>query len=152
MSRDFSIPRTAPIFDPSVVAGKRVLAVDNGPTPTHGEMKIGAGVVAAKKHGATELVDPRPLPVGRLKETFGIYPNIGMILPAMGYGEEQLQDLEANVNAIDCSAVLVGTAIDLGRIANIEKLNTRVFYDPQEIGEPTSTSVLDEFVAAQKLG
>ena len=139
---------TLRLEDPSVVAGRRVLAIEDGPTLTHGEMTIGAAVVAATKYGATEFVDPRPFLVGKLKETFEIYPNIGAILPAMGYGEQQLRDLEATINATDCDAVVIGTPIDLARIVNIEKPNTRVFYDLQEIGEPTLTSVLDEFVAA----
>jgi len=142
---------TLRLEDPSVVAGKRVLAVEDGPTLTHGGMKIGAGVVAAGKYGATEFVDPRPYLVGKLKETFEIYPSIGTILPAMGYGEEQLRDLEATINATDCDAVVVGTPIDLGRVVNIEKPNTRVFYDLQEIGEPTLEGVLAEFVDEQAL-
>ena len=137
---------------PGVVAGKRVLVVEDGPTLTHGGMKIGAGVVAAKKHGATEFIDPRPYLVGKLKETFETYPEIGTILPAMGYGEEQLRDLEATINATDCDAVVIGTPIDLGRIVNIEKPNTRVFYDLQEIGEPNLEGVLNEFVATHGLG
>lgn len=141
---------TLRLEDPSVVAGRRVLAIEDGPTLTHGEMKIGAAVVAATKYGATEFVDPRPFLVGKLKETFEIYPNIGTILPAMGYGEEQLRDLEATINATDCDAVVIGTPIDLARIVNIEKPHTRVFYDLQEIGEPTLTGVLEDFVA--KLG
>jgi predicted GTPase len=143
---------TLRLEDPAVVAGRRVLAIEDGPTLTHGEMKIGAAVVAATKYGATEFVDPRPFLVGKLKETFEIYPNIGSILPAMGYGEEQLRDLEATINATDCDAVVIGTPIDLARIVNIEKPNTRVFYDLQEIGEPTLAGVLDEFVAGQELG
>ncbi len=142
---------TLRLEDPSVVAGKRVLAVEDGPTLTHGGMKIGAGVVAASKYGATEFVDPRPYLVGKLKETFEIYPSIGTILPAMGYGEEQLRDLEATINATDCDAVVVGTPIDLGRVVNIEKPNTRVFYDLQEIGEPTLEGILAEFVDKQAL-
>ncbi len=141
---------TLRLEDPSVVAGRRVLAIEDGPTLTHGEMKIGAAVVAATKYGATEFVDPRPFLVGKLKETFEIYPNIGTILPAMGYGEEQLRDLEATINAADCDAVVIGTPIDLARIVHIEKPHTRVFYDLQEIGEPTLTGVLEDFVA--KLG
>jgi predicted GTPase len=143
---------TLRLEDPAVVAGQRVLAIEDGPTLTHGEMKIGAAVVAATKYGATEFVDPRPFLVGKLKETFEIYPNIGTILPAMGYGEEQLRDLEATINATDCDAVVIGTPIDLARIVNIEKPNTRVFYDLQEIGEPTLAGVLDDFVAGQELG
>ncbi|MFW2340422.1 MAG: cyclic 2,3-diphosphoglycerate synthase [Acidimicrobiia bacterium] len=143
---------TVRLEDPSVVQGKRVLVVEDGPTLTHGGMKIGAGVVAAKKHGAVEFIDPRPYLVGKLKETFEIYPEIGTILPAMGYGEEQLRDLEATINATDCDAVVIGTPIDLNRIVNIEKPNTRVFYDLQEIGEPNLDGVLSEFVAKHGLG
>jgi predicted GTPase len=137
---------TLRLQDPAVVEGQRVLAVEDGPTLTHGGMKIGAGVVAAKKYGATEFVDPRPYLVGKLQETFEIYPNIGTILPAMGYGEEQLRDLEATINATDCDAVVVGTPIDLARVVKIEKPHTRVFYDLQEIGDPNLNGVLKEFV------
>ncbi len=137
---------TLRLEDPSVVAGRRVLAVEDGPTLTHGGMKIGAGVVAAKKYGATEFVDPRPYLVGKLRETFETYPDIGTILPAMGYGEEQLRDLEATINTTDCDAVVVGTPIDLARIVNIRKPHTRVFYDLQEIGDPTLDTILTEFV------
>jgi predicted GTPase len=115
-------------------------------------MKIGAGVVAATKYGAVEFVDPRPYLVGKLKETFETYPNIGTILPAMGYGEEQLRDLEATINGTDCDAVVIGTPIDLGRIVNIEKPSTRVFYDLQGIDNPDLDGVLDDFIAAQNLG
>ena len=142
---------TVRLEDPSVVAGKRVLVVEDGPTLTHGGMKIGAGVVAAKKHGAVEFVDPRPYLVGKLKETFETYPDIGTILPAMGYGEEQLRDLEATINATDCDAVVIGTPIDLGRIVDIKKPTTRVFYDLQEIGEPNLDGILAEFVAEHGL-
>ena len=137
---------TLRLEDPSVVEGKRVLAVEDGPTLTHGGMKIGAAVVAAAKYGATEFVDPRPYLVGKLKETFEIYPNIGTILPAMGYGEEQLKDLEATINATDCDAVVIGTPIDLARIVKIDKPHTRVFYDLQEIGQPDLDGILAEFV------
>jgi predicted GTPase len=142
---------TLRLEDPSVVRGKRVLAVEDGPTLTHGGMKIGAGVVAAKKHGATEFVDPRPYLVGKLKETFEMYPDIGTILPAMGYSEEQLRDLEATINATDCDAVVIGTPIDLSRVVKIDKPHTRVFYDLQEIGQPDLASVLAEFVTEQGL-
>ena len=137
---------TLRLQDPSVVEGKRVLAVEDGPTLTHGGMKIGAGVVAAAKYGATEFVDPRPYLVGKLQETFDIYPNIGTILPAMGYGEEQLRDLEATINATDCDAVVIGTPIDLARIVKIDKPHTRVFYDLQEIGKPDLNGILNDFV------
>ena len=138
--------------DPAVVRGKRVLVVEDGPTVTHGEMKIGAGVVAARKFGAAELVDPRPYIVGRLQETFATYPGIGCILPAMGYGEQQLKDLEATINAADCDAVIIGTPIDLNRIIKIDKPNTRVYYNLQEIGRPNLDSVLSDFLAKHRLG
>ncbi len=143
---------TLRLEDPSVVDGKRVLAVEDGPTLTHGGMKIGAGVVAAAKYGATEFVDPRPYLVGKLQETFEIYPDIGTILPAMGYGEEQLKDLEATINATDCDAVVIGTPIDLARIVKIDKPSTRVFYDLQEIGQPDLDGILAEFVDKHALG
>ena len=126
--------------------GKRVLAVEDGPTLTHGGMRIGAGTVAASKYGATALVDPRPWLVGRLKGTFETYPGIGDLLPAMGYGEEQLADLEATINAVDCDAVVIGTPIDLTRIISIDKPHTRVYYDLQEIGDPDLDAVLSDFV------
>jgi len=140
------------VDDPSVIRGKKVLVVEDGPTLTHGEMKIGAGVVAAQKFGAAELVDPRPYTVGRLSETFEIYPAIGAVLPAMGYGEQQLKDLEATINGTDCEAVVIGTPIDLNRIIKIDKPNTRVYYNLQEIGRPDLKMVLDDFVKKHNLG
>ena len=139
------------VDDPSVIKGKRVLVVEDGPTLTHGEMKIGAGVVAARKFGASELIDPRPFTVGKLSETFKIYPDIGTLLPAMGYGEEQLKDLETTINNADCDSVVIGTPIDLNRIIKIKKPNTRVYYDLQEIGNPDLEEVLDEFISKHKL-
>jgi predicted GTPase len=139
------------VDDPSVIKGKRVLVVEDGPTLTHGHMKIGAGIVAAQKFGAAALVDPRPYLVGRLKETFTTYPEIGTLLPAMGYGDEMLKDMEATINKTDCDAVVVATPIDLARILTIKKPNTRVYYDLQEIGRPDLTGVLDEFVKQHKL-
>ena len=139
------------VDDPSKIKGKRVLVVEDGPTLTHGEMKIGAGVVAARKFGAAELVDPRPYTVGRLTETFEHYPEIGTLLPAMGYGEQQLKDLETTINNTDCDAVVIGTPIDLNRIINIKRPSTRVWYDLQEIGSPNLEEVIDEFVKKHKL-
>ena len=139
------------VDDPSLIRGKRVLVVEDGPTLTHGEMKIGAGVVAARKFGASELVDPRPYTVGKLSDTFRIYPNIGTLLPAMGYGEEQLSDLEQTINNTDCDSVIIATPIDLNRIIKITKPNTRVYYDLQEIGFPDLNQVLDEFVKRHNL-
>lgn len=139
------------VDDITAIKGKRVLVVEDGPTLTHGEMKIGAGVVAAKKFGAKELIDPRPFTVGRLKETFEIYPNIGKLLPAMGYGEKQMKDLEATINKSDAEAVVIGTPIDLNRIIKIKKPNTRVYYDLDEIGKPDMGDVLADFLKAQHL-
>ena len=139
------------VDDPSVIRGKRVLVVEDGPTLTHGEMKIGAGVVAARKFGAAEMVDPRPFTVGRLSETFRLYPNIGSLLPAMGYGDQQLKDLEETINNTDCDSVIIATPIDLNRIIKIRKPNTRVYYDLQEIGDPNLSQVIDEFVKKHKL-
>ena len=139
------------VDDPSMIRGKKVLVVEDGPTLTHGEMKIGAGTVAAQKFGAAELVDPRPYTVGKLSETFNIYPNIGTLLPAMGYGEEQLKDLETTINNVECDAVVIGTPIDLNRIIKINKPNTRVYYDLQEIGYPDLKGLLDDFVKKHNL-
>ncbi len=139
------------VDDPSVIKGKRVLVVEDGPTLTHGEMKLGAGVVAARKFGAAELVDPRPFTVGKMSETFRIYPNIGTLLPAMGYGDQQLHDLEKTINNTDCDSVIIATPIDLNRIIKIKKPNTRVYYDLQEIGDPNLSQVLDDFVKKHKL-
>lgn len=134
------------VDDPSVIKNKKVLVVEDGPTLTHGEMKIGAGTVAAQKFSASEIVDPRPFVVGRLSETFEIYPKIGKLLPAMGYGDEQIKDLEKTINNTDCDSVIIGTPIDLNRIVKIKKPNTRVFYDLDEIGKPDMKDVLGEFL------
>jgi predicted GTPase len=139
------------VDDSSLIRGKRVLVVEDGPTLTHGEMKLGAGVVAARKFGAAELVDPRPFTVGRLSDTFRLYPEIGTLLPAMGYGEQQLKDLETTINNTDCDSVIIATPIDLNRIIKIRKPNTRVYYDLQEIGDPNLTEVIDDFIKKQKL-
>ena len=108
-------------------------------------------MVAAQKFGAAGIVDPRPYTVGRLSETFEIYPEIGAVLPAMGYGEQQLKDLEATINSTECEAVVIGTPIDLNRIIKISKPNTRVYYNLQEIGRPNLTGVLDDFVKKHNL-
>ena len=135
------------VDDPSLIKGKRVLVVEDGPTLTHGQMTIGAGTVAALKFGAAECVDPRPFIVGKIGETFETYPDIGALLPAMGYGEQQTRDLEATINNTDCDAVVIGTPIDLSRVVNINKPNTRVNYDLQEIGYPDLANVLDDFLS-----
>jgi predicted GTPase len=139
------------VDNPALIKGKRVLVVEDGPTLTHGEMKIGAGTVAAKKYGASEIIDPRAKAVGKLAETFKIYPNIGILLPAMGYSKEQLKDLEATINSIDCDSVVIGTPIDLNRIVKINKPTTRVYYDLQEIGEPNLDMILSDFIKTHKL-
>ncbi len=142
---------TLDIDDLSIVKGKKVLVVEDGPTLTHGEMKIGAGVVAAQKFGAAELVDPRPYTVGRLSDTFEQYPDIGIVLPAMGYGKQQLQDLETTINKTECDAVIIATPIDLNRIIKIKKPSTRVYYNLQEIGRPDLTGVVGDFIKKHKL-
>ncbi len=139
------------VDNPELIKGKRVLVVEDGPTLTHGEMKLGAGIIAAQKYGAAEIIDPRPYTVGKLAETFRIYPHIGTLLPAMGYGAEQLKDLETTINNTDCDSVIIGTPIDLRRIVNITKPATRVHYDLQEIGDPTLDTVLTDFIAKHKL-
>ncbi|MBE9511508.1 MAG: GTPase [Bacteroidetes bacterium] len=139
------------VDDPSVIKGKKVLVVEDGPTLTHGGMKIGAGMVAARKFSAAGIIDPRPFTVGKLSETFKIYPNIGTLLPAMGYGEQQLKDLEETINNTECDSVIIGTPIDLNRIINIQKPNTRVYYDLQEIGNPNLEEVIDEFIKKYNL-
>jgi len=139
------------VDDVSVIRGKRVLVVEDGPTLTHGEMKIGAGTVAAQKFGAAEIIDPRPYTVGRLKDTFKTYPNIGALLPAMGYGDEQIKDLEKTINNTDCDSVIIGTPIDLNRVVKIKKPNTRVYYDLDEIGKPDMEELIDEFIKKHNL-
>jgi len=139
------------VDDPSVIKGKKVLVVEDGPTLTHGGMKLGAGTVAARKFGAAKVVDPRPFTVGKLSETFEIYPNIGELLPAMGYSDQQLKDLEATINNTDCDSVIIGTPIDLNRIIDIKKPNTRVYYDLQEIGKPNLEEVIDDFIKKHNL-
>jgi predicted GTPase len=127
------------------IRGRRVLAVEDGPTLTHGEMKYGAGVVAAIRHGAAELVDPRPYAVGTIGGTFRAYPGIGTLLPAMGYGEQQVRDLEATIARTPCDVVLIATPIDLRRVVRIDKPALRVGYELQEIGKPDLAEVLARF-------
>ncbi len=130
------------VEDPAAIRGKRVLAIEDGPTLTHGDMTYGAGVVAAMKYGAAAVVDPRPHTVGLITETFQKYPGIGTLLPAMGYGDAQLRDLEATVERTPCDLVLIATPIDLRRIIKIKKPAMRVGYELQEIGRPDLTDVL----------
>lgn len=139
------------VDNPDLIKGKKVLVVEDGPTLTHGEMKIGAGMVAALKYGAAETIDPRPFTVGKLVETFEKYPNIASLLPAMGYGDQQIQDLEKSIENTVCDAVIIGTPIDLNRVIKINKPNTRVYYDLQEIGDPDLKQVIDDFVKNNNL-
>ncbi len=131
--------------DASSITGKRVLCIEDGPTLTHGGMKYGAAVVAARQHGASEIVDPRPWAQGAIKNTFDIYPEIGQLLPAMGYGDQQISDLEKTVVATDCDVVLIGTPIDLTRLIKIDKPCLRVGYALEERGTPNLGEILDEF-------
>jgi predicted GTPase len=142
------IDAASPIFieHPERVTGKRALVVEDGPTLTHGEMKIGAGVVAARKFGASELVDPRPYTVRSITETYRKYPGIGMLLPAMGYGDAQVRDLETTINKVPCDVVVIGTPIDLNRIIKIKKPTVRVTYQLQEIGSPNLETEIASFV------
>ncbi len=130
------------VEDPALITGKRALVVEDGPTLTHGGMKYGAGVVAAEKFGASALVDPRPFTTGKITRTFEKYPEIGTLLPAMGYGEEQMKDLETTINKTDCDVVVIGTPIDLRRVIDIRHPSVRVTYDLQEIGRPDLRDVL----------
>ena len=140
---------TITVDNAEVIKGKRVLVVEDGPTLTHGEMKIGAGVVAAHRFGAAEIVNARDYAVGKLQETYETYPNIGLVLPAMGYGEQQINDLAATIDNADCDSVIVATPIDLGRIIKMNKPNTRVAYELQEIGAPTMDDVIGDFLKKQ---
>ncbi len=133
--------------DTESIRGKRVLCVEDGPTVTHGDMQYGAAVVAARACGAREIVDPRRWAVGEIKDTFEKYPRIGPLLPAMGYGDDQIADLEKTISAVPCDVVLIGTPIDLSRLVDIDRPCMRVTYTLEEIGKPTLTNVIDEFVA-----
>lgn len=124
------------------ISGKRVLVIEDGPTLTHGEMEYGAGVMAAYRYGCAELVDPREWAVGTIAETFEKYPEIGTLLPAMGYGEQQMNDLQETINKVDCDLVIVATPIDLGRIVDFKKPTVRVTYELEEIGTPSLKDIL----------
>lgn len=133
------VEAASPIFmdEPQQITGKRVLVIEDGPTLTHGEMPYGAGLIAARKWGALETVDPRPWAVGSIKDTFEKYPHIGPLLPAMGYSEKQIKELEETVNKVPCDLVIVATPIDLRRVLKIDKPAIRVRYELQEIGTPS---------------
>jgi predicted GTPase len=131
--------------DASQIAGKRVLAIEDGPTLTHGEMTYGAAVLAAEANGAAELIDPRECAVGAIAATFAEYPHVGALLPAMGYGKQQREDLSETIRRCDPDLVLIGTPIDLRRLIDIDCPAMRITYRLQEIGEPTLKDVLGEY-------
>lgn len=147
------IDASSPIFveDYSKIKGKKVLVVEDGPTLTHGEMRYGAGFVAAKKFGASQIVDPRPFAVGSIIETYKKYNHLDLILPAMGYGEKQIKELEKTINSSDAELVIIGTPIDLRRVMRLNKDAVRVKYELQEIGKPDLEDVLNNFVSKVKL-
>ena len=132
--------------DAKLIQGKKVLVVEDGPTLTHGEMKFGAGTLAAQKYGAKEIIDPRKYAVKSIKETYNKYPDIGTLLPAMGYGSKQIKDLEITINKVPCDSVVIGTPIDLTRLIKINKPSVRIRYDLQEIGKPDLTNIVTDFL------
>ncbi len=134
------------VEEPDIIRGKRALVIEDGPTLTHGEMEYGAGVVAATKYGAAELIDPRPFAVGTIQETFEKYPDIGELLPAMGYGQRQMKDLAATIEKAKPEVVVIGTPIDLRRVISIKAPTVRVTYELQEIGKPDLSDVLAPFL------
>jgi len=142
----FVVEAASPIFvdDPAAIRGKRVLVVEDGPTLTHGEMAYGAGWVAARRFGAKEIIDPRSFAVQSIADTYAKYPTTGNVLPAMGYGDAMMKDLEATINASDADMVVIGTPIDLTRVIKINKPHQRVRYELQEIGSPTVADMIRE--------
>lgn len=140
------VEAASPIFmeDPEAIRGKRVLVVEDGPTLTHGEMPYGAGWIAAKRFGAATIIDPRPYAVGSIRQTYEKYPSTGNVLPAMGYGNEQMQELQETINKSDADLVLIGTPIDLARLIELNIPSQRIRYELQEIGQPTLKEIIQE--------
>ena len=138
------IEAASPLFvdDPAAIQGKRVLVIEDGPTLTHGEMAYGAAYLAAQRFGAREIVDPRPFAVNSIAETYRRYPKTGPVLPAMGYGRQQMHDLEATIRQAEVDLIIIGTPIDLTRVIRLDKPYQRVRYELQEIGRPTLEEVL----------
>ncbi len=134
------------VANPEEIKGKRILVIEDGPTLTHGGMRYGAGVVAARENGAAELVDPRPYAVGSIKETFEKYSHLTDLLPAMGYGEKQCRELEQTIDATPCDLVLVATPIDLASVVKISKPSLRVTYEVEERTQPDFSVILTEFL------
>jgi len=143
------IEAASPIYvdNPDAIRGKRVLVIEDGPTLTHGGMAYGAGIVAARRFGAAEIVDPRPYAVGSIVQTYRKYPTTGLVLPAMGYGEEQTAELEQTIRNTPCDLVIVATPIDLRRVVSFDKPSDRVRYELQEIGQPTLQDVVQKALA-----
>ena len=141
------VEAASPIFvdDPAAIRGQAVLVVEDGPTLTHGEMAYGAGIVAARRFGAAQIIDPRPWAVGSIQATFVKYPKTGPLLPAMGYGAQQVADLSETINSVPCDLVIIATPIDLNRVMTIRQPTQRVRYELQEIGQPTLDQVLQRF-------
>ena len=146
------VEAASPIFvdDPAAIKGKAVLVVEDGPTLTHGEMAYGAGVVAARRFGAAEIIDPRPYAVGTITATYQKYPTTGNVLPAMGYGAEQMKELGETINNTPCDLVIVATPIDLRRVVEINRPSQRVRYELQEIGQPTLAEIIEAKLGRKK--
>ncbi|MFQ6002835.1 MAG: cyclic 2,3-diphosphoglycerate synthase [Candidatus Zixiibacteriota bacterium] len=142
------IEAASPIYidEPELIRGKTVLVVEDGPTLTHGGMTYGAGVIAAQKFGAKEMIDPRPWVKGEIEKTFESYPEIGALLPAMGYGKRQIKDLKRTIDSIPCDSVVIATPVDLTKILKINKPSVRVRYELQEIGKPDLEEVIEKFL------
>jgi len=138
------------VDDPSLIPGRRALVVEDGPTVTHGGMAYGAGVIAARKYGVKDLVDPRPYAVGSIRQVFAAYPHLGSVLPAMGYGAKQIKELQETIAASDCDVVVIGTPVDLRRVITIRKPAVRVWYELQEITKPDLEDVLKQWWATHK--
>jgi predicted GTPase len=134
----------------ALIRGKKVLVIEDGPTLTHGEMRFGAGVIAARQFGASEIVEPRPFAVESIAETYRKYPNTGALLPAMGYGKKQMKDLETTIARIPCDTVVIGTPIDLRRVITIQQPSVRVSYSLEETTTPTLTDIIRDFLRKKK--
>jgi predicted GTPase len=152
--RALIIEANSPVIvdDPERIRGRRVLVVEDGPTLTHGEMSFGAGIVAARRFGAAEIVDPRPYGTGSIAEAFLKYPHIGPLLPAMGYGERQIRDLERTIRAVPCDVVVVATPINLGRLLQVDKPTVRVRYELEELTRPGLAEIIAERILSRETG
>ncbi len=138
------------VENPEQISGARVLVVEDGPTLTHGGMRFGAGIIAAEQYDAAELIDPRPFAVGSIREVYATYPHVGMVLPAMGYGPRQIQELRTTISRVNCDLVLIATPVDLGALISISQPTCRVTYEFQETGKPDLKQVLQNVIAKAK--